>query len=78
MRAMRAWFVRLGELVFRRRRDLELAAELETHLQMDVEDRVRDGATPEEAHRQAVLALGGLDKRKRPIVTAVDFPRWGL
>jgi hypothetical protein len=46
MRTVRAWFLRLGELLFRARRDVELDAELETHHQMYVEDRVRDGATP--------------------------------
>ena len=74
MRTVRAWFVRLGELLFRQRRDVELAAELETHLQMDVEDRVRDGATPDEAHRQALLALGGLEQAKESYRDRRGFP----
>jgi hypothetical protein len=64
MRAVRAWFVRLDELVFRRRRDLELAAEMESHLQMHIADGVRSGLAREEARRQAVLALGGIDQTK--------------
>lgn len=84
MRAVRAWFVRLGELLFRRRRDLELAAELETHLQMYVEDRIRGGATPEEARRQAVLVLGGVEQAKEnyrdyrglPVLEAIVRDVW--
>jgi len=64
MRAIRAWFARLGELAFRQRRDLELAAEMESHLQMHIADGVRSGLAPEEARRQAVLALGGIDQTK--------------
>jgi putative ABC transport system permease protein len=77
MRTLRAWFWRLGELVFRRGRDVELAAELETHHQMYVEDRVRDGATPEQAHRQAVLALGGLEQAKESYRDRRGFPALG-
>jgi putative ABC transport system permease protein len=62
MRAVRAWFVRLGELVFRQRRDTELAAEMDSHLQMHIADGVRSGLSPEEARRQALLALGGVDQ----------------
>ncbi len=62
MRAVRAWFVRLGEFVFRQRRDMELAAEIDSHLQMHIADGVRSGLSPEEARRQALLALGGVDQ----------------
>jgi macrolide transport system ATP-binding/permease protein len=64
MRAIRAWFARLGELAFRQHRDLELAAEMESHLQMHIADGVRSGLAPEEARRPAVLALGGIDQTK--------------
>lgn len=64
MRALRAWFVRFGGLFGRRRRDRELAAELESHLQMHIEDNVRAGMTPEEARRQALISLGGIDQTK--------------
>ena len=64
MHEVRAWFARLGDLVFKQRRDLELAAEMESHLQMHVADGVRSGLAPEEARRQAVLALGGIDQTK--------------
>ena len=74
MRAIRAWFARLGELVFRQRRDLELAAEMESHLQMHIADGVRSGLAPEEARRQAVLALGGIDQTKENYRDRRGFP----
>lgn len=44
--------------------DHELADELESHLQLHVDDNVRAGMHPDEARRQAVLALGGVDQTK--------------
>jgi putative ABC transport system permease protein len=74
MHAIRAWLARLGELVFRQRRDLELAAEMESHLQMHIADGVRSGLAPEEARRQAVLALGGIDQTKENYRDRRGFP----
>src|SRR5579872_7317983 len=64
MRLLRAWFMRLGGLFGKRRRDGELAAELESHVQMHVEDNLRAGMPPEEARRQALLKLGGVEQAK--------------
>ena len=63
MRALRASLVRLGATFGGDRRDRldrELAAELESHLAMQIDDNVRAGMTAEEAHRQAILKLGGV------------------
>ena len=38
--------------------------ELESHLQMHIEDNVRAGLSPEEARRQALIKLGGVEKMK--------------
>ena len=64
MRRLRAWFLRLGGLFHKGRRDRELAEELESHLQMHIEDSLRCGMTPAEARRQAVIKLGGLEQTK--------------
>lgn len=64
MRSLRAWLMRLGGLFGRQRRDRELAAELESHLQMHIDDNVRAGMAPEEARRQALIAIGGLEQTK--------------
>ena len=74
MRSMRVWLARLGEFVFKRRRDLELAAEMQTHLQMHIEDGVRAGLTPEEARRQACLALGGIEQTQELYRDRRGFP----
>jgi hypothetical protein len=51
---------RLRALVFRRREDRELAAELRFHVEMAVEENLRRGMPPVEARRQAMLRLGGV------------------
>ncbi|MGA9885460.1 MAG: ABC transporter permease [Candidatus Acidiferrales bacterium] len=64
MRPLRAWLVRVGEIFGRHRRDRDLAAELESHLQMHIDDNLRAGMTPEEARRQALIKLGGIEQTK--------------
>ena len=64
MRQLRAWFARLGNLFGKERRDRDLAAELESHLQMHIEDNLRAGMLPEEARRLALLKLGGVEQTK--------------
>jgi len=64
MRRLRAQLLRFAELFSKPRRDRELAAELECHLEMHVEDNIRVGMTPEEARRQALLKLGGVEQTK--------------
>ena len=64
MRPLRAWLARFGGLFGKRRRDRELTAELESHLRMHIEDNVRAGMAPEEARRQALIHLGGVERAK--------------
>lgn len=64
MRRLRAWLVRLVGSFSGARRDRELAAELESHVQMHVNDNIRAGMRPEEARRHAILALGGIEQTK--------------
>ena len=61
MRRIRAWLIRLSGSFSQARRDRELAAELESHLQMHIEDNLRSGMTPAEARRNAMIKLGGMD-----------------
>jgi predicted permease len=60
MRRLRAWFLRLGGFFAKDRRDEELRAEIESHLALHEEDNRRAGMPPQEAHRQAVIKLGGI------------------
>jgi hypothetical protein len=64
MRRLRAWFLRLGGLFGKERRELELAEEMESHLQMHIEDNLRAGMSPAEARRHALIKLGGVEPTK--------------
>src|ERR1700716_92818 len=64
MRPLRALFIRLGGLFGREHQERELAAEMESHLQMHIEDNLRAGMTAEEARRQALIKLGGVAQTK--------------
>jgi putative ABC transport system permease protein len=64
MRELRAWCLRFTGLFQKERRDRELAEELESHLQMHIEDNLRSGMKPEEARRQALVKLGGIEQAK--------------
>ena len=48
----------------RRTRERELSAELQSHLDMHTADNLRAGMTQEEARRQALIALGGVQQTK--------------
>src|SRR5256884_6899216 len=64
VRQLRAWLVRFGELFRKERGDRDLAAEMESHLQMHIEDNLRAGMSPAEARRQALMKLGGVEQTK--------------
>jgi len=64
MRKARAWFVRMAGIFGKARRDRELSAELESNLQLNIDDNIRAGMTPEEARQRAVIKLGGIESTK--------------
>src|SRR6266700_1062387 len=64
MRRLREWVLRLGGLFNQQRKDRELDDEIESHVQMHIEDNLRLGLTPEEARRQAMIKLGGVESTK--------------
>src|SRR5215467_11980375 len=64
IKAMRAWFHRLAGLFQGQQRDAEFSAELESHLQLNIEDSLRRGMTPEAARREALMKLGGIEQTK--------------
>jgi len=64
MRKLRAWFLRLGGLFGKERHDRELSDELESHIQMHIDDNLRRGMSPAEARRDALIKLGGLESTK--------------
>ena len=60
MRKLRAFWIRLLGVAGAHRNEEDFAAELESHVAMHTEDGIRAGLTPEEARRQALIALGGM------------------
>ncbi|MBI2151019.1 MAG: ABC transporter permease, partial [Acidobacteria bacterium] len=64
MRSFRAWFVRLVDLFNKPKRERDLSEEIETNLQLEIEDSIRSGMTPEEARRAARLKFGSLEATK--------------
>jgi putative ABC transport system permease protein len=61
MRRLRALLLRVAGSFGGARRDRELAEELDAHLRMSVEDGMRAGLSEEEARREAVRRLGGVE-----------------
>ncbi len=59
MKRLRALMMRLTGLMRGAQRERELADELNSHLQMHIDDNLRAGMTAEEARRAAMLQLGG-------------------
>src|SRR5580704_16854780 len=64
MRKLRALFLRLAELFDRKLRERELAAELESHLQLHIDHNLLAGMSAKEARRQAIIKLGGIEQTK--------------
>jgi predicted permease len=64
MRRLRASLVRLAGLGPATRRERELADEIESHLQLHIDDNIRAGMRPEQARRDALLKLGGVEPTK--------------
>lgn len=56
--------LRLRSLFRRRETDLELDDELRDHVEKKTEEYVTEGLAVEEARRQALLEMGGIEKRK--------------
>ena len=54
----------MAELFQKEASDRELAEEMESHLQLHIDDNVRSGMSAEEARRQALIKLGGIEQTK--------------
>ena len=64
MRKLRALWLRLRGMFSPTQMEQELSAELDGHLAMHIEDGMRAGLSAEEARRQAMIQLGGLEQTK--------------
>src|SRR5947209_1854221 len=70
----RAAFLRFVNLFRKQKLDRELSAELESHLQLHIEDNLRAGMSTVEARRRALLRLGGLEPTKENYRDQRGFP----
>ena len=62
--SIRAGATRIAALLRKRRLDTQLDAELHLHLEMLVEENIRNGMTPEQARLAALRTFGGVDQTK--------------
>jgi putative ABC transport system permease protein len=67
MKWLRSSLLRLGEPFRKEPRERELAAEMESHLQMHIEDNLRAGMNAAEARREALMKLGGIEQTKEMV-----------
>jgi len=65
MKKLRAMTARVAGLFSAPRREREIADELESHLELHIEDNLRSGMAAEEARRAAILKLGGVEQVKQ-------------
>ncbi len=74
MRKLRAlWMRLLGMFGPERARD-EIRAELEAHLQLHIDDNLRAGMSPQEARRQALIRLGGIEQTRQAMRERKTLP----
>src|SRR5271165_5718097 len=64
IRRLRAWMIRVGGLFNRQLRERELSDEMESHLQLHIEENLRAGMSPAQARREALVKLGGVEQTK--------------
>jgi len=64
MRKLRALLLRLGGLLRSDPSDREFADEMESHLQMNIDDNLRAGMSPAQARGEAIMKLGGIEQTK--------------
>jgi predicted permease len=64
MNRVRAFWARLAGLFRKEGHDAELADELDSHIEMHTEANLRAGMTPDEARREALMKLGGVEQTK--------------
>ena len=72
MRKLRAFLLRLKGLF--NKNDRDFADELESHLQLHIDDNIRAGMSPNEARRAAVMKLGGIDQTKEAYRDRATIP----
>src|SRR5579859_3420137 len=74
MKHLRAFILRLTGLFGSQQREQDLAHELDSHLQMHIDDNLRTGMTPRQARRNAILKLGGVESTRQSYRERATLP----
>ena len=64
MSRVRGWLWRAVDPLVRRRRERDLAEEIESHIQIHTDENIRAGMSPDAARRAALVKLGGVEPLK--------------
>ncbi|MGH9908172.1 MAG: ABC transporter permease [Pyrinomonadaceae bacterium] len=64
MTSIRVLVHRIGGIFLKRRREQELEDEIQSHLDMQIEDYLRQGMSPDQARYAALRSFGGVDQIK--------------
>jgi len=64
MNSLRILWSRLRSLFLKRRLEDELSDEVQSHIEMQIEDHLRQGLSPEEARYRALRKFGGVEQMK--------------
>ena len=67
MSGLRRFLIRLAGLFHKGRREREMAEEIESHLQLHMEENLRCGMSTEQAWREARLKFGGVEQARELI-----------
>ncbi|HEV2690237.1 MAG TPA: ABC transporter permease [Bryobacteraceae bacterium] len=78
MKSLRRLWNRLTGALFGYQREGEMAREMDAHIQMQTEDNLRLGMSPEEARRAAVLKFGGVESTKESYRDQRGLPQLDL
>ncbi len=74
MRSFVAWLKRFGNLFNKTRNERDLADEIESNLQFQIEDNLRAGMSSADARRAALLKFGSIDGAKEAVRERRGFP----
>jgi predicted permease len=74
MRHLRAWLLRCAGLIRSEQGSSDFADEIESHLRMHIEDNLRSGMNSQEARRQALIKLGGVQQTKEKYRERASLP----
>ena len=73
-RSLKSFFARFLSLFRKSQSERELHEELQTHLQLHIEDNLKRGMSLEEARKNALIKLGGLEQTKERMRDQQSLP----